>query len=293
MKKYKKILLLIGIILILGGCKAAYQNGEVITENVISLSTPWSSVLAGGWLSVIFNGFFVWPIAQVINYLSETVSLGPILSVIIATSLIKILVFALTFKSTISTQRMQEIQPDIQRIQDKYKDSKDPQSQQRMSLEVNKIYKENGISPMASLGVMFLQLPLMLAMYQAVQRSSAMIYGHLGSVSLMKSPEYGIQTLNWTFIIIFALMVVAQFVSMKLPQWITDSKKKKKPYDKKPAGGNSQNMMTYMMLVMVVVFAYKWPIGMTIYWLVNSILQIIQTWVVQKVILEKRENKAQ
>ncbi len=296
MKKYKKIVLLLILAFVLVGCKNYITKVDgvntVLDADLIKLTTSWSSMVSeGNWLSRLFNGILTWPIAQVINYLSEVFHTGPVLALILTTILIKILVFALTYKSTISSQKMQEIQPQVQKIQAKYKDSKDPQAMNKMNMEVNKIYKENGISPMGSMGVMFLQLPILIAMYQAVQRSSAIYHGTIFGASTMLTPSDGLKAMNIGFIVLFLLMVVAQFVSMKLPTWIANSKKKKKVYEKEVKAGNSMNTMTYVMIAMISWFAYTWPISMTLYWMMNSLLQIVQTWVVQKVILERQDQK--
>jgi membrane protein insertase Oxa1/YidC/SpoIIIJ len=78
--------------------------------------------MSKGW----FEGLIVWPIAQIINLISSKTDAG--VGIILTTLLIQMLVFVFTRKSQMSTQRMQEIQPEIQKIQNKYKDKTDERS---------------------------------------------------------------------------------------------------------------------------------------------------------------------
>lgn len=287
MKNKKKIILLVLLLLVLSGCTSYIKDGKVIEESVIYLSTSWGSLFGGDWLSSIFNGLIVYPIAQMLNFFSETIGVGPVISLVIVTTVIKVVLFLATRKSTMASQRMQSLQPEIQRIQDKYKDKKDTQSMQRQQMEIQKIYKENDISPFGSIGVMFLQFPLLIGMYQAVQRSDALAHGSFfGLFQLTEYPSAGFATLNIVMIIIFILMIASQFVSMKLPQWL--SNRKLKVYEK-PASNSSMNMMTYGMIAMISFMAYSWPISMSFYWMLNSLLQIGQTLLVQKMLADDKK----
>lgn len=67
--------------------------------------------MSKGW----FEGLIVWPIAQIINLISSKTDAG--VGIILTTLLIQMLVFVFTRKSQMSTQRMQEISPEIQKIQ--------------------------------------------------------------------------------------------------------------------------------------------------------------------------------
>ena len=73
--------------------------------------TTFKESMSKGW----FEGLIVWPIAQIINLISAKTDAG--VGIILTTLLIQVLVFLFTRKSQMSTQRMQEIQPEIQKIQ--------------------------------------------------------------------------------------------------------------------------------------------------------------------------------
>ena len=85
------------------------------------------------------------------------------------TIFINLLILPIMIKSTESTQKMQLLQPEMERIQRKYAGRKDQASQMRQTAEIQALYKKHNISMFSSFST-FLTLPIMLAVWQAVQR---------------------------------------------------------------------------------------------------------------------------
>lgn len=129
------------------------------TDTITIEPTSFKEAISVSW----FDGLIVWPIAQLINVFASWTDAG--IGIILATLLIQILVFAFTHKSQMSTQRMQEAQPEIERIQSKYKGKDDERSRMMMAQEVQKIYTKYDIHPFGSILVTFIQLPIMMGMY--------------------------------------------------------------------------------------------------------------------------------
>ncbi len=119
--------------------------------------------------SGIFDFLLVIPISKSIIYLGDVLLNNIAVGVILITILINIIILPIMIKSTVSQQKMQLIQPEMERIQNKYKGRKDQTSQMRMSAEIQALYKKNDIGMLASFTT-FLTLPIMFAMWQAVQR---------------------------------------------------------------------------------------------------------------------------
>ena len=101
--------------------------------------------------SGIFDFLLVIPISKSIIYLGDVLLNNIALGVILITILINIIILPIMIKSTVSQQKMQLIQPEMERIQNKYKGRKDQTSQMRMSAEIQALYKKNDISMLASL----------------------------------------------------------------------------------------------------------------------------------------------
>ncbi len=121
--------------------------------------------------------FIIGPLADVLgfimNYIFNTLdsigiySLG--WSIILFTIVIRILLLPLAFKQQHSMQGMQKIQPEIKKIQDKYKNRKDKESQQQMQMEMSQLYQANGVSPLGGCLPMLIQMPIIFALFQVLR----------------------------------------------------------------------------------------------------------------------------
>lgn len=238
--------------------------------------TSWSSSWKRGW----FDGLIVWPIAQLINWFASFTDAG--WGIILATLFIQLLIFAFTYKSQISQQRMQEIQPQMMRIQAKYEGKNDERSKMLMAQEMQKLYTDNDIHPFGSMLVMFIQLPVMMGMFYATMRAATTVYGSFMGMSLATTPLTGFKSLQWGIITVYLLMIVMSILQMELPKWlnkldIKQGRVKAPKDDVKPGGmmANTMNMTMYMTTALIAFMYISWPIAMSFYWLVSSIIRAI------------------
>jgi YidC/Oxa1 family membrane protein insertase len=275
--KNKKLILSLIVLVSLSGCMA--------TDFIITLDTPFSTMWSGSnsW----FEALFVFPLAQALNWLTPYVTVTG--AIILCTILVKLLTFGLTVKSTVASQKMQTIQPELTKIQAKYAGKNDNESKMKMSQEMNGLYAKHNINPFGAIGTMFIQFPVIIAMYTAVQHASAVKTSSLFGYALSNSPQQAISAGQWLFVVIFVLMGVSQFVSMKLPMWLNKAKAKKQPVrlGEKPAKAPNTDMMMYTSMGMILFFAFTWPTAMSLYWFVSSAAQIAQTYYIQKAYIEK------
>lgn len=291
MKKFfkdKKKLMILSVVLLvtLVACKTARNpDGTINPEMIISLNTGFGETLSSGW----FDGLIVWPIAWLINFFAQYADAG--IAIIIVTAFINILISAFTLKSQISAQRVQMLQPEMNKIQAKYKDKKDQRSQMMQAQEMQALYKKYDVSPFGSIIGPFLQLPIIMGMYLATQRAEAVVTGNFMGISLEKTVQGGIVEGQYVYLLIFTLMVLFQFLSLKFPQWLQKWKKKKnhvkekkyaQPEAKASGMMGSMNMMMYVSTGMIAWLGFTWPLGMSFYWLVSSIVRIIQNIVINQ-----------
>ena len=277
----KKMWIALTLLFALTACtRVVDSEGIIIPEKIITLSTQIGDILADeSWSSA----FFVFPISQAINFIAKYT--GVILSIIIVTILIKLLTLSFTIKSTVASQKMQMINPELKKVQDKYAGKTDNESKMRMGQEMNAIYAKHQINPFGAILVMFIQFPVIIAMYQAVQRADAVVNGSVMGNSLQISPMASITQGVWIFMAIYILMGVFQFISMKLPQYLQKKTApvKEKAYANKETKKSGPNMevMMYTSIGMIMVLAINWPTAMSLYWLVTAIAQVAQTVFIQ------------
>jgi YidC/Oxa1 family membrane protein insertase len=278
MNVFKKRKTLIGggaLLLFLSGCTSVLdKNGNVLPDKIISSTTTLAEIWANeSW----FSALFVFPLAKAINFLQPY--LGIALAIAAVTIFIKLLTLTFTIKSTVATQKMQVLQPELNKIQKKYEGKKDDQSRMAMGQEMQALYSKHNVNPLGTILVTFIQLPIILAMWQAVQRSESVLNGTLLGASLKVTPMTGFLEMNFIYIVIFLLMGAFQFASMMLPQYLAKKAAKSRPGDK-PAP-NSQKGMMYGMFAMIMFISINWPTAMSLYWLVSAFAQVAQTLFIQ------------
>ena len=270
-KRLKLVLSLVALALVLTGCSTSSE--------LITLDTTFKEAMNAGFLSA----FITYPLSQAINWLTPRT--GIFFAIAIVTIVINALVLAFTFKSSMAMQKMQEIQPELQKIQAKYEGRTDEMSQQRMAMEMQQLYNKYGINPLGSLATTFIQFPILIGMYNAVRRSEAVANATFAGVSLSLSPSQAIPNKAWICLVIFVLMVCSQFIAIKIPQWLAEkhgreeAEKHHKTY-KKPENQNAA--MTYGMLAMVAFAMFSIPTALSLYYCISSIVNIVKTLVIDK-----------
>ncbi len=252
-------------------------------------ATTFSDMMDEGW----FSAFIIYPIAQLINIIASFTDAG--VGIIAVTFLIQLLVFIFSIRSQIATQKMQMIQPELQKIQAKYAGKTDERSKMAEAQEMQNLYAKHKINPFGTILVTFIQLPIILGMYQATMRAYSVLTGSFLGINLSNTPKWGIFNLEISYIVVFALMILFQFLSMKTPQWLQARRKKqmkikeKKYLKQDNSGMPNPNTMNYMMIIMVAVFAINWPLAMSFYWLVGSVFRVVQALVIDKFFMNKKE----
>lgn len=290
-KKLLILLLVIGALFLLSGCTAPTdENGKIVQ---ITTDTTFSQIFESeSW----FNALFVYPLAQAINYLTPKIGVAGGIATV--TFVVQAVVLLLTLKSTVATQQMQMLQPEMNRIQKKYEGKTDDASKMRQAQEMQNLYKKYNINPLGTLLTAFIQFPIIIAIYQSVQRSAAVATGSMdifgNVIHFEMTPWEGIMSGQFIYLIVFLIMAVLYFLSMQIPMLITKQKAKKeaekhhrKPEDTKNPMGN----MMYYMMIPILVLSIMWPTGMTIYWIISSLVIILRTLLVQYVFIDKLQNK--
>jgi YidC/Oxa1 family membrane protein insertase len=179
-------------------------------------------------------------------------------AIIILTVIINIVIFPLRHKSVVSMRKMQEIQPEVKAIQDRYAKLKatDP-AKQKMNQELMSLYKERGVNPASGCVPILLTFPLIFAFYAllstAIELRGAPFLGWIHDLSA-HDPYY--------------VTPVLMGVSQLWQQWMM------------PAAGvdpAQQKMMMFMPIMFTFMFLWA-PAGLAIYWLVSNVWQIGQQY---------------
>ena len=155
-------------------------------------------------------------------------------------------------------------------IEQKYKNRTDQESMMMKSQEMMMIYKKYEINPMSGCLFSFLQIPLFLAFYEALNRLPVIFEGHFLALQLGTTPMAGIRNGQYYYLIVIVLVIGASYLSMKLNS--TASMRKEQAAQMK--------MMTNMMIVFLGIASVSLSTGTAIYWVTNSTFTILQNlWV--------------
>src|SRR5699024_10142454 len=94
------------------------------------------------------------------------------LSIVVVTLIFRLLLVPLNVKQLKSTKAMQDIQPEIKEIQEKYS-SKDAKTQQKLQEETMALFQKHGVNPLSGCLPIFIQMPVLMGMYHAIMRTDA------------------------------------------------------------------------------------------------------------------------
>ena len=190
--------------------------------------------------------------------------------IIIFSVLTKLAFYPLTRTSTQSMKKMQEVQPKLKALQEKYKDNREKLNEATM-----KLYREEKINPLAGCLPLLVQSPVFIALYQALNHTIALRgqpfvlwIKDLSQPDALAQLPFALPFLGSDVNVLPILMAVAMYFQTKMTPT-------------SGAGGQMAMMNTMMPLIMVFIF-YNMPSGLVLYWLVNTILQGYQSWKIHK-----------
>ena len=284
--KMRRILLLGCVVfaaVLLTGC-AIPTDPETHEIIQITPTTTFSQIMSTeSWFSAIL----VWPMAQFLNLLTPYIGVAGAIALL--TIIVNGILMIFTLKSTIATQQMQLLQPEMEKIQRKYEGKDDDASKMKQAQEMQALYKKYNVNPFSMILITFLQFPIIISVYQAVQRATAVKTGTFFGLPLDQTIMNGLRNGQWGYLV----MGVCQYFSMQLPQMLAKKKAEEEAakHHRKPEVAQNQQskMMQYYMLVMILVFGLMWPAAMSVYWAIYSIVTIVKTLLVQKIIDNRKE----
>ncbi|MDA3796928.1 YidC/Oxa1 family membrane protein insertase [Lactobacillus delbrueckii] len=260
-KSTKRLLAVLALVtvfaLVLSGC--ATQTTQKPTPISHNSSNWWDA-----WVVYYLSQFVLW-IAKVCGG-----SYG--WAIIIFTVIIRVILLPLNAVQINSTRKMQEIQPELKALQEKYS-SKDLETRNKLNEETQKLYKEAGVNPYAGCLPMVIQLPVMWALYQAIWRTPEMQNGKFLWMDLGKPDPYYILPILAT---VFTFLS-SYIATLSVP---------------KSSQTTMIKMMSYVMAIMVGIWAIVFQSAISLYWVISNLFQVGQTLVLQNPFKYRKEQEA-
>nr|WP_245335172.1 YidC/Oxa1 family membrane protein insertase [Streptococcus oricebi] len=215
---------------------------------------------------------FVYFFAEMIRFLSFNISIG--LGIILFTLLIRTVLLPVFQYQMNSTRKMQEAQPLINALKDKYP-GRDLESRNRLAEETQRVYQELGVRPLASVMLpLLVQMPVLIALYQALTRVDFLRTGHFLWLNLAEKDPY------------FILPILAAVFTF-LSSWLSSKAM--------PERTGMTQAMSFVLPIMIFIFALNVASGVALYWVVSNAYQVFQTLILSnpfKIIAEREAKLA-
>ncbi|MFZ4461174.1 MAG: YidC/Oxa1 family membrane protein insertase [Patescibacteria group bacterium] len=262
-------------------------DGKDITSSV--------KIAERGSIRVFMATIFYAPVLNLFVYILDALpshSLG--LAIIIITLIVRLILLIPQHHMLVNARKMQEIQPKIKKLQEKYKGD-----QSKMGMELMELYKKEKVNPLGSCLPLLIQMPILIVLYwvlTSIQDASNHYYFYQFlqgfQVSTITTHFLGMDLLAIGGFVGAGLAILvgaAQWSQIKLSQMRTAGSEPEKK-EIIPADPNSimpdPNMMNAFMLwgmpVMIAVSTYFFPAGVGIYWLIGTLFMLVQQAVANK-----------
>ena len=299
--KTKKIILILMCLFLLSGCTKTLKDkdnnvvtntetGQSITENIICKPTNKDVIkiyekngvklsklpdcenfnplknYEGLWTS-IFVKPLAWVILKIGNLLNSYGS-----SIIITCLLIRLILMPVTKKTAMQSELIKKASPELEKLEKKYKGKDSQEDQTRKAQEMMMIYQKYKINPMSGCLLAFIQLPLLFAFLESINRTPALFENDFLVFQMGTTPWVGIFTEhNYWYILLLIIIIATSFFSFRKTL-------------KDQSGPNAKQMQytIYFMMAMIAIASLSLPAALGIYWITSSLFTIFQNIYVER-----------
>jgi YidC/Oxa1 family membrane protein insertase len=213
----------------------------------------------------------------ILQFFHDSVGLGWGMSIVALTVLVRACLLPLTMKQFKSMQNLARHQPELKKLQEKYKNDKE-----RLNQEMMKFYRENKVNPFASCLPLLAQLPVFLSLFYMLQAdlrrdicpdvnppsvANPQPCGPGGEAQFLFIPDLTSRATGWVLIVLVALYIGSQLLSTLLMSTTTD---------------RTQRLIMIGLPFFFVLFVWQFPAGLLVYWITTNLWTIVQQAIVRK-----------
>ena len=238
--------------------------------------------------SFIWHTFFFDPIYNSLVFFIDVIPGGDVgLAIAASIALVKFILLPLSIQAAKTQKVMREIEPKLKAIKEQYKDNREAQAKAMMA-----IYQEAKMNPFASIVIIFLQIPIIIALYYSVYSGGGaalpainieLLYSFIPAPQEVSMNFLGLMDITQRSIFLALLAGITQYIQVaymmpKLPPRDKDAA----PDLKEDFMRNMQLQMKYVMPVLIAVVAYTISAAIALYFVVSNIFAIIQEWYIRR-----------
>ncbi|HEX4798952.1 MAG TPA: YidC/Oxa1 family membrane protein insertase [Candidatus Paceibacterota bacterium] len=239
-------------------------------------------------MSFIWHTFFFDPIYNSLVFFIDVVRHGDVgIAIICTVILVKLVLLPISLKATRTQLAMREIEPKLKKIREEYKEKREMQAIKTMEL-----FREAKVNPFSSVLLLFIQIPIIIALYFAVYSgggvklpdiNTVLLYNFIPNPDTISMVFLGIMDITLRSLPLALLAGVTQYIhtSMSLPK-LEPRDKNAAPNFKDDFARSMQVQMKYVMPVLIVFVAYTISAAIALYFVVSNITAIAQEHYVRR-----------
>lgn len=231
----------------------------------------WSAIVSG--MTAIFTALHKFIVSLGIPVNKE--GLSYVLAIFLFTLIIRLLILPLNIKATRSNAKMQEIQPELKKIQAKY--ANDPQ---KMQLETSKFMKENNVSMFGGCLPSLLPLPILFALYYVFRNIQPTNGADLSFLFIDNVFAMPTSIFNFTSIILGILAALSTYIPSLLLSKSMSNNTEDSPMNMATMNIAMAGMMGFM--------ALQFQPILVIYWIIGGLIQLVQTYFINYLPAKKK-----
>lgn len=235
----------------------------------------------------IWHTFFFDPIYNGLVFFIDAVPYGDVgLAIVCTTIVVKFLLLPLSIKAAKSQRLMKELEPKLKLVKEKFKDKREEQAKAIMDL-----YKDAGLNPLSSIFLLFIQIPIIIALYFAVYKGGGVALPAINTdllYSFIPTPEtanmmfLGMLDITQKSLPLALLAGITQFIYAQLSIPKAEPKTDDKPDFKADFARSMQMQMRYVLPLVIFFVAYTISAAIALYFTVSNLMMIAQEFVVRR-----------
>lgn len=240
--------------------------------------------------SAIWHNIFFDPIYNGLVFFIDIIPGGDVgLAIIAITLLVKVVLLPLSFKAARTQLVMRELEPHLKELKEKYTDKKD---REKLARETMAAYQEAGINPFASILLLFIQIPIIIALYLSVYKGGGvqlpeinvdLLYSFVMVPQLVDMHLLGLINIAEKSLGLAALAGITQFIHTKLMMPPLPKRDPNKPASfGEDMKHSMQLQMRYVMPIIIFFVAYTISAAIALYFLVSNLAAIAQEYIVRR-----------
>ena len=306
-KSIKIIILLLSLVLITGCTKTLTndegkavkyeETGKTLTSNILCRPTDEKVIeiykenkvdahklpscdefkpfdeYEGLW-TTLFVKPLTWLLIQIgllLQKISLNKGLANGLAIILSGLAIRVIWAPLTQKTAMQSEKLKEVQPQLNKLEAKYKNKTSEEDQRRKAEEMMMIYQKNKINPLSSCLISFVQIPLLFAYLEAINRTPVIFENKFLNLDMGTTMSHGLFSSDWYAYLIFLIIILGtSYLSFR-----------KTLKDQTAMQGQMKGTL-YFMLAMIVVASFSLPGALGLYWVTSSVFTVVQNKLVEK-----------